>query len=191
MGKISSKNKNSEKIEKIEKQEHSENSEKLKVLFLGGSGVGKTCIISQFVNGYFDPFCQATMTAQYIEKKISFPHQSSLTLELWDTLGSKKYIKLTRLLYTGAKAVILVYDSTCENSFKELKEFWYNEIKSLNVIIVIAANKCDLTEKEVKDEEGKEFADSIGAIFASISAKNNIGIRELIQKVAEAIKNNN
>ena len=114
-----------------------------------------------------------------------------MTLDLWDTTGMKSHRPLIKIFYKDTKAVILVYASTSESSFNELKEYWYNEIKSLNAIIAVAANKCDLNEKKVKDEEGKEFADSIGAIFASISAKNNIGIRELIQKVAEAIKNNN
>ena len=84
--------------------------------------------------------------------------------------------------------MILVYDSTNEKSFKELKEFWYNQVKDLKQILAIVANKCDLTEKKVKDEEGKEFADSVGAIFASVSAKENIGIKELFEKVGEAIK---
>ena len=93
---------------------------------------------------------------------------------------------------TGTEKVSF-YNSS-DNSFKELKGYWLNEVKSLNAIIAVAANKCDdLDEKRVKDEEGKEFADSIGAIFAPISAKDNFGIKELFQKVGEAIKirNNN
>ena len=82
--------------------------------------------------------------------------------------------------------MILVYDPTKENTFKELKEYWYNQAKSLNAIIAVVASKCDLGDKKVKDEEGKEFADSIGAIFASISAKENIGISALIDKIVEA-----
>ena len=70
-----------------------------------------------------------------------------------------------------------------------MKEYWYNQVKSLNAIIAVVASKCDLSEKKVKEEEGKEFADSIGAIFASVSSKENIGIAALFEKVGDAVKN--
>ena len=73
----------------------------------------------------------------------------------------------------------------------ELKEFWLSQVKDLNLTLAVVANKCDLSEKKVKDEEGKGFADSIGAIFATVSAKENIGIQELFQKIAEGVKNKN
>ena len=96
---------------------------------------------------------------------------------------------MARIFLQEAKAVILVYDPTNENTFKELKEYWYNQAKSLNAIIAVVASKCDLSEKKVKEEEGKEFADSIGAIFASVSSKENIGITALFEKVGGAVKN--
>ena len=165
-------------------------SEVFKVVFLGESMVGKTNILSQFNQGKFNPVSQQSLTAQFFRKEISLPDKSTITFDLWDTPGQKKYRSLLKIFFKDAKAVILVYDSTNEESFKEIKEYWYNQIKDLKLIIAVAANKCDLTEKKVNEEEGKEFADSIGAIFASVSAKENIGITELIEKIAEAIKNN-
>ena len=158
----------------------------IKVVFLGESNVGKTCMISQIMEGKFDPNIQSSTGGIYYEKKLSSPDKGDMTLDLWDTSGKNEFRSLTKIFYMEAKAVILVYDPTDENTFKELKEYWYNQIKSLNAIIVVAANKCDLGDKKVKDEEGKEFADSIGAIFSSISAKENIGISALIDKIVEA-----
>ena len=158
----------------------------IKIVFLGESNVGKTCMISQIMEGKFDPNTPSSTGGKYYEKKLSSPDKGDMTLDLWDTSGKNEFRSLTKIFYMDAKAVILVYDPTDENTFKELKEYWYNQIKSLNAIIVVAANKCDLGDKKVKDEEGKEFADSIGAIFASISAKENIGISALIDKIVEA-----
>ena len=163
-------------------------SEVFKVVFLGESMVGKTNILSQFNQGKFNPVSQQSLTAQFFRKEISLQGKSTITFDLWDTAGLEKYRAMAKVFFKDAKVVILVYDSTNEKSFKELKEYWYNQVKDLKQILAIVANKCDLTEKKVKDEEGKEFADSVGAIFASVSAKENIGITELLEKVGEAIK---
>ena len=101
----------------------------------------------------------------------------------------EKYRSVAKIFFKDSKANILVYDPTDEKSFKELKEFWYVQVKGLNSVLAVVANKCDLNEKKVKDEEGKEFAESIGAIFASVSAKDNIGIPTLFEQVLQAIKN--
>ena len=164
-------------------------TEPIKIVFLGESNVGKTCIVSQIVEGKFDPNTPSTTGGKYYKKELSTPDRGDLALDLWDTSGRNEFRSLTKIFYLEAKAVILVYDPTDENTFKEVKEYWYNQVQSLNAIIVVVANKCDLSNKKVKDEEGKEFADSIGANFASISAKENIGISAFIDKIAEASLN--
>ena len=194
MGKISSKKNNSGKKEgpvSIGETDVEKNTE-VNILFLGECGVGKSCIISQFVHGKIDPHClDARTTAQFIKKEVSFPDKSTLTLLLWDTPGQEKYRSMTKLFIKQAKVVILVYDPTYKESFEELKEYWYDQVRDSDSIIVVAANKCDLTEKKVEEEEGKKFADSVGAIFASISAQKNIGITDLFEKIEGAIKKKN
>ena len=75
---------------------------------------------------------------------------------------------MAKIFLKEAKAAVFVYDLADENSFKEFKEFLYNKVKDLNLILYVVANKCDLSEKKVKDEKGKGFADSIGAGFATV-----------------------
>ena len=162
-----------------------------KVVLIGESGVGKTCIIAQFTNGKFDPNTVTSLTAQYIKKIIEFPDGRSLTFDIWDTAGQEKYRSLAKIFYKDAKAVILVYDVTSEKSFKELKDYWYEQIKQLgskDIIIAIAANKSDLyEEKQVSNEDGEAFAKEIHAIFVSTSAKNDSGIRALFDNIAQKI----
>ena len=165
--------------------------ENYKLVLLGESNVGKTSIVSVFIKGVFLPDVKSTDGASYMSKKITLPDNNTINLDLWDTSGQKKYRSLTKFFYKDAKGVILVYDSTNEESFEELKEFWYQEVKDLNLALAVVANKSDLDEIEVKDEDGEKFAESIGAIFASVSAKDNIGITSLFERIAQNIQLNN
>ena len=162
-----------------------------KVVLVGESGVGKTCIIAQFTSGKFDPSTVSSLTAQFIRKTLEFPEGKSLTFDIWDTAGQEKYRSLAKIFYKDAKAVILVYDVTNKKSFDEMKDYWYEQIKQLgdkDIIIAIAANKSDLyEEKQVENEEGEKFATEIGAIFASTSAKNDSGIQALFENIGQKI----
>ena len=159
-----------------------------KLILLGESNVGKTCIISVFKNGEFFYNLESSSGASYLNKKITLPDNNTINLDIWDTSGQKKYRALTKIFYKDAKGVILVYDSTNEESFEELKEFWYQEVKDLNLALAVVANKSDLDEKEVKDEDGEKFAESIGALFASVSAKDDTGITTLFERMAQNIQ---
>ena len=166
-------------------------TEPLKFVMLGESKVGKTSIISQYINGEFDQDIQPSLTAQFIKKEIITPDQSSITVDLWDIVGDKKYRALAKIFYKDSNAILLVYDETDEDSFNELKNCWYELVKNLCCILAVVANKCDLSDKKVKEEDGKKFAESIGAMFFEISAKENIGISNMFEKIAVETKNKN
>ena len=167
-------------------------TEAYKVVLIGESGVGKTCIINQFNEGKFDPNFRTSISAQFCRKKIDLPSGESVTLDIWDTVGQEKFRSLTKTFYMYAKVAIIVYDVTNVKSFNEAKNYWYQQVKELDdkdMIIVLAANKYDLYDtRQVPNEEGEKFAKNIGAIFASTSAKNNICIKTLFENVAKKIK---
>ena len=159
-----------------------------KVVLVGESAVGKTCIISRFISGAFDSNVSSTNGASYASKNVQYDKLGkNLLLDVWDTAGQEKYRALTKFFYKDAKVAILVYDITRYDTFKSIKEFWYEQVKEngpKNIVIGIAGNKCDLYEKEeVNENEAREFAESIGAIFALTSAQNNSGINELFRDV--------
>ncbi len=168
-----------------------QNEEENKVVLIGESGVGKTCIINQFMNGKFDADSLATLSAQFCRKNIVFSGDKNITLDIWDTAGQEMFRSLNRIFYSNSKVVVLVYDVTNKKSFDELKNYWWGQIKencNNNIIIALAANKCDLYEqRQVSDEEGEEFAESLGALFASTSAKNDSGITKLFEDIASRI----
>ena len=146
-----------------------------RVVLLGKQATGKTCMIAQFINGSFDPGTISSLTAQFIRKTIQFADGRNITLDIWDTAGQEKYRAIAKIYYKEARAVILVYDITDESSFNEMKEYWYEQVKLFarkDVIFAVAANKNDLNEeRKVSDEEGKKFADEIGAILLLLRLK--------------------
>ena len=161
----------------------------VKVVLLGESGVGKTCIISRFINNIYDDRTMTTSSAQYATKTMKFDDfgGKEIRYELWDTAGQERFRAITQFLYKDAKVIILVYDITEKESFIAIKDYWYDKVKEScpkNIILGLAGNKCDLFEREeVTEEEGKELAKEMGAFFKLTSPKEKIGINELFQTV--------
>ena len=160
----------------------------IKVVLLGESAVGKTSIITRFVENKFKQDTMSSLSANFVSKKIEIGNNKSIKFDIWDTAGQEKYRALAKIFYQDSKIVILVYDITNKNSFNELKNYWYEKVKensSSDVIFAIAGNKCDLYEKEeVEKTEGEKFAKEIGAIFHETSALNSNGINELFTDIA-------
>jgi small GTP-binding protein len=159
-----------------------------KVVLLGDSGVGKTCIITRFVSSSFDANMTSTNGASYCTKLVKYEQLGkNLLLDVWDTAGQEKYRSLTKFFYKDAAAVILVYDITREDSFENMKNYWYNQLLencNKDVVLGVVGNKCDLFEEEkVSEADAREFSDKIGAIFELTSAQNNTGITEIFQEV--------
>jgi len=102
-----------------------------KVVLLGESGVGKTCIIARFINNTFEENLISTTGASYAGKTMTFDEYDgkSIRFEIWDTAGQEKYRSLTKIFYKDATAAILVYDITRKESYEEIQKYWYNQIK--------------------------------------------------------------
>ena len=159
-----------------------------KVVLLGESGVGKTCIISRYVNNTYDEKSETTNGASYASKIIELEqYKQSLRFDIWDTAGQEKYRSLTKFFYKDAAIAVLVYDITRRDSFEEVKNYWYEQLKTCgekNIVIGLAGNKCDMFDKEaVTEEEAKNFANEIGAQFQLTSAFKNMVIDDLFRMV--------
>ena len=147
-----------------------------KVIFLGEAGVGKTNLINITLGIAFNDQEAATSSASFSTKKISV-RGKDYTIKLWDTIGQEKFRTLTKLFYTNAKIAIFVYDITQKDTFEEIKNYWVKDVEEKlgkDIIKGIVANKIDLfMNEQVTQEEGEEYAKSIGALFLSISAKTD------------------
>lgn len=162
--------------------------ESCKVVLLGESGVGKTSIITMFMDNEFTEDQQTTTGATFSTKSLTYDkYHKEISFEIWDTAGQEKYRSLTKMFYKDATIAILVYDITRYDSFEQLRDFWVGQLKDnapKNLILAIAANKSDLIGEEKVDEgEARQFANSIGAIFRLTSAKQQNGVEDLFRDV--------
>ena len=129
---------------------------KCKVVLLGESGVGKTCIISRYINGSFDDKSESTNGASYASRVNDYPNLGkSLRLDIWDTAGQERYRSLTKFFYKDAAIAILVYDITRKNNCNEnlskifiLFFFLLLELLEINVINIMK-NKLKKKKQEL------------------------------------------
>ena len=153
----------------------SNDSPEIKVILLGEPAVGKTSIIKRYYDDTFEESQGSTISMSFVEKTIEIDNQS-YRLIIWDTIGQEAYRSISKLFMTETKIVILVYGIDNKKTFTNL-DYWYNLYKEelgSEAILGIAGNKADLVmNQEVSYQEGKEFADSVGAIFTELSAKEN------------------
>ena len=176
--------------------EGNNNAERVKVVFIGEYGVGKTSIILQYTTNKFDPDNVSSLGCGFSSKTMEFLNvQKAIKFEIWDPPGNEKYRAIPKIYYKDARAIILVYDITNKLSFDAIKEYWNDEINKYkvdNAILAVVANKSDLYENsEVSNEEGKRYAQKIGAIFQATSAKSISGITALFENIGQRYFNPN
>ena len=167
-----------------------------KVVLVGDTGVGKTCIIQRYVNNDYSDTNESTVASTYTYKVVQYPeYKKSISFDIWDTAGQELYRAVAKNFYLNASIGILVYDIRRKKSFESIKNYWYEQLKESgeeNMILGIAGNKCDLFEEEdVSEQEGRNFAKSIGAVFKLTSCKENIGVDELFQECGKKYLENN
>ena len=165
------------------------NYQTCKIVLLGESGVGKTCIISQFVNQTFQEDVESSSSGTFSSKTLIYNNNQVLKLEIWDTAGQEKYRSIASMFYKEADVAILVYDITRKESFEQIKQYWLNQIKEYspeNIILALCGNKSDLiNEEQVDEEEARNYGEEIDAIFYPTSAKNDCGITDLFLQIAK------
>ena len=168
-------------------ENNGENIPSVKITLLGNSGVGKTCIIARYTKDEFKDNSYTTRGADYSQKPITV-QDKVLNLDLWDTAGQEQYRSLGKHFYKDAFIVILVYDITNRESFEDLKNVWYNDLKKYGekyTVLAIVGNKSDMFEEElVNEEEARKFAEEVSAVFMLVSAKTGDNIVHLFKILA-------
>ena len=158
----------------------------LKVVLIGNSGVGKTCIIHYCKEGKFLENIPTTTGSSFTKIKRVY-NDKKYILNFWDTAGQEKYRSLSKQLVINAQIIILVYAINDLDSFKELP-FWMDIVKENNgedgYVLGLAANKNDLyKESKVEEKDGQNYANKINALFMKTSVKDAFGINELIEQL--------
>ncbi|VDP13986.1 unnamed protein product [Soboliphyme baturini] len=153
-----------------------------KLLLIGDSGVGKSCLLLRFADDTYTDSYISTIGVDFKIRTIELDGKT-IKLQIWDTAGQERFRTITSSYYRGAHGIIVVYDITDEESFNNVK-LWLQEIERYaceNVNKLLVGNKCDMTQKRaVEHDTAKEYADQLGIPFLETSAKNSTNVEQAI-----------
>jgi len=161
-----------------------------KLLLIGDSGVGKSCLLLRFSDDTYTDSYISTIGVDFKIRTIELDGKT-IKLQIWDTAGQERFRTITSSYYRGAHGIIVVYDCTDLESFNNVKQ-WLEEIDRYaceNVNKLLVGNKCDLTSKKVVHyQNAKDFADGLNIPFLETSAKNAVNVEQAFMTMASEIK---
>uniref|UniRef100_A0A6N2L7D0 Uncharacterized protein n=3 Tax=Salix viminalis TaxID=40686 RepID=A0A6N2L7D0_SALVM len=163
----------------------------IKLLLIGDSGVGKSCLLLRFSDGSFTTSFITTIGIDFKIRTIELDGKR-IKLQIWDTAGQERFRTITTAYYRGAMGILLVYDVTDESSFNNIRN-WIRNIEqhaSDNVNKILVGNKADMDESKraVPKSKGQALADEYGIKFFETSAKTNQNVEEVFFSIARDIK---
>lgn len=160
-----------------------------KFLIIGRAGVGKSCILHQFIENKFKEDTTHTIGVEFGSKVINVINKS-IKLQIWDTAGQERFRSVTRSYYRGAAGALLAYDISSRESFNSLQN-WLTDARSLaspSIVIILVGNKKDLeANREVSYQEASQFAKENDLIFVECSAVSGENVDEAFMKCARSI----
>ncbi|CAA0811911.1 Ras-related protein RABE1c [Striga hermonthica] len=163
----------------------------IKLLLIGDSGVGKSCLLLRFSDGSFTTSFITTIGIDFKIRTVKLDGKQ-IKLQIWDTAGQERFRTITTAFYRGAMGILLVYDVTDESSFNNIRNWIMNIIQhaSDNVNKILVGNKADMDESKraVPTSHGQELADEYGIKFFETSAKTNLNVEEVFFSIARDIK---
>ena len=161
-----------------------------KLLLIGNSAVGKSSLLLRFSDNIFNESFLPTIGVDFKIRTFDLNNRT-VKLQIWDTAGQERFKTITSSYYKGAHGIILVYDITDKQSFRDIDN-WLTEVEkhaNENVNKLLVGNKCDLEQnRQVSYEEGKAYADQLGIKFLETSAKNSVGVESAFFTMANEIK---
>lgn len=161
-----------------------------KLLLIGDSGVGKSCLLLRFADDTYTESYISTIGVDFKIRTVELDGKT-IKLQIWDTAGQERFRTITSSYYRGAHGIIIVYDITDVESFSNVRQ-WLFEIDrfaSEQVNKLLVGNKSDLTNKRVvTTETAKEFAQTLDIPFLETSAKNSTNVEEAFLTMAAQIK---
>jgi Ras-related protein Rab-8A len=161
-----------------------------KLLLIGDSGVGKSCLLLRFCDDSFVPSFITTIGIDFKIRTIEMDGKR-IKLQIWDTAGQERFRTITTAYYRGAMGILLVYDVTDEKSFQNIRN-WMRNIEqhaAETVLKILIGNKCDKDEgRVVQKETGEALAKEYGINFFETSAQSNINVEEAFLSLVKDIK---
>lgn len=161
----------------------------IKLLLIGDSGVGKSCLLLRFAENSFTSSFITTIGIDFKIKRMRI-RDANVKLQIWDTAGQERFRTITSAYYRGAMGIVLVYDVTDANSFKNIRN-WMKNIEqhaSTTVVKALVGNKSDVAERVISTEQGETLAREYGIpVFRETSAKTGQGVDDMFTSFATIV----
>ena len=160
-----------------------------KVIIIGEPATGKTSLVKKYISGRFSQDYRPSLGTNLYIKKIKLDSGEEGKIQLWDIAGQERWIKMRHIYYRGAQGVLLLGDVTRDNSFSQIEEFWFVDVKKYcpDVPLILIGNKIDL-ESKVSKEKIESIAKRINADTVILtSAKTGDKVEEAFKLISELI----
>ncbi|KAI5950892.1 SEC4 [Candida jiufengensis] len=162
----------------------------MKLLLVGDSGVGKSCLLLRFVEDKFNPSFITTIGIDFKIRTIESKGKK-IKLQVWDTAGQERFRTITTAYYRGAMGIVLIYDVTDSRSFENVENWFQTVTQHANedAQIFLVGNKSDdEVGRQVSKEQGEELASKLGIPFLEASAKSNANVDAIFYELAGIIQ---
>ena len=161
-----------------------------KVILVGDSGVGKTCLLSMYVKGIIESTIP-TIAVEFCTKEIELYDGTKIKVQLWDTAGQERFKSLALTYYRKAYGILLLFDVTKKSSFISCKNY-LEEVRmnsEKKCIVYLVGNKIDLVnERQISKEEAQRFSsDHIFNYFIETSAKTGFNAQSVFIRAAKEL----
>lgn len=160
----------------------------IKIIIIGNTNVGKSCILTKFIDNEFISHNTTTIGVDYKTYYTTYLDKD-IKLLIWDTAGQERFKSITKTFYKGVQVVIICFDLTNYDSFEDI-DIWMEEIKKEKLnspIIILVGTKSDLTSSRVitKEEALKKITQLKLDAYFETSAKTNQGIEDIFNSIVK------
>ena len=166
----------------------------LKVILVGSSGVGKTCLISTYFKQNFDFQSPPTVAPAYSCSDVKRPDGTQVSLQIWDTAGQERYHSVSKLFFRDSNIAFVCFEAGDEVSTREVPNWIkrvHDEVPTCQIFFVMTKSDLHSSEEiqEFKASAEAEFKDMGKRVFVT-SALSKVGIDELFKAAADTYQGN-
>ena len=163
--------------------------DKFSLMLIGDENVGKTSIINRYVNDTFSDERRQTLGVDNFTQTKKMKKKKIL-IKIWDTVGQEKYAMITKSHYKIAHGIFLLCSVDSKDSFKSLPK-WLQGVKDncdlSRVKLMLIISKCDIEERQLTKEQIINFSNKNSLEYIEVSAKENINIDEMFDKMIKDV----
>ncbi|KAM4615010.1 ras-related protein Rab-19-like [Polymixia lowei] len=165
-----------------------------KIILIGDSNVGKTCVVQSFKSGVFSEKQQNTIGVDFTVRTVDIEGKK-VKMQVWDTAGQERFRTITQSYYRSAHGAMIAYDITRRSTFDSVTH-WIQEVEhygAANVVLVLIGNKCDLESgRQVRFQEACSLAKERGVLAAlETSAKEHQNVEDAFMMMAKELMSRN